>query len=558
MFLTWLFTRVFDGVECNDEELASVREIMKTKPVVLLPCHRSHLDYLVIPYVMFLYDMVTPHIAAGVNLAFWPIGSLLRNAGAFFIRRSFRGDPLYSLCLKKYVEYLLRNRYNLMVFIEGTRSRSGKMLPPAYGMLKMALETCQKKECDDIALIPVSLCYDEVPEQGAYTKELGGEQKIKESAKELFRSRKIINRKFGKVYVKFAPPFFARDLLAKGEESNQDFTLVLQKTAFSVSKAINDSTPVTAKSIVSSIFLGHVISSLPLEEILRISEGMEEYASWAGFPLSTRGDGAFRRSVEQTVRRLQKTGILGVSETLPRSYYCDNRRRVFLNFYKNNAIHCFVIPAITMLAFFDALKNSGGEGGEVFDQSFKNRALQIRNFLKFEFFFNPTPAFLAEIDENLVYFFGEGERKGKSIPDRVSLLKDKFPDWNDLSVYLRLLGDLIESILTTSRYLSEQPSLGLDRKALTQRILKYAEGKLATGGLYFPESQSTQNYSNALSLFENQKLIVLAKENDRPVVSAQVSAKEFSEWCARLVELVQLMQERPQNILYPQTRLLLA
>src|SRR5690606_36993833 len=101
-----------------------------------------------------------------INLAFWPVGRFLRMGGAFFIRRSFRGDPLYSLCLKKYVEYLLKNRYNIKFFIEGTRSRSGKMLAPAYGMLKMTLETYRQKACDDIAIIPVSICYDEVPEQG--------------------------------------------------------------------------------------------------------------------------------------------------------------------------------------------------------------------------------------------------------------------------------------------------------------------------------------------------------------------------------------------------------
>ena len=188
--LNWLFTRVFEGVEVDEKELFEVREVMKHKPVVFVPCHRSHLDYLLLPYILFSKEMITPHIAAGVNLSFWPIGGVLRRGGAFFIRRSFRGDPLYSLALKKYVEYLLANRYNIKFFIEGTRSRSGKMLAPAFGMLKMVMETYLRNACDDIAFIPVSICYDEVPEQGSYTKELAGGEKQKENAGALIRSRK--------------------------------------------------------------------------------------------------------------------------------------------------------------------------------------------------------------------------------------------------------------------------------------------------------------------------------------------------------------------------------
>ena len=126
VLMTWLFNRVFDGLVAREDELQKVREIMRTKPVVFIPCHRSHLDYLVLPYVMFIHDMVTPHVAAGANMNFWPVGPFLRLGGGFFICRSFRGDPLYALCLKKYVQYQIKNRYNVTFFIEGTRSRSGK------------------------------------------------------------------------------------------------------------------------------------------------------------------------------------------------------------------------------------------------------------------------------------------------------------------------------------------------------------------------------------------------------------------------------------------------
>ncbi|MEZ4750821.1 MAG: 1-acyl-sn-glycerol-3-phosphate acyltransferase [Bdellovibrionota bacterium] len=119
VFLRWMFTKVFDGVVYSPEQIEEVREIMRKRSVVFVPCHRSHFDYLVMPYVLFENDIVTPHIAAGVNLSFWPVGSVLRSAGAFFIRRSFRGDELYGLCLKKYIEYILKNRTPFKFFHRG-------------------------------------------------------------------------------------------------------------------------------------------------------------------------------------------------------------------------------------------------------------------------------------------------------------------------------------------------------------------------------------------------------------------------------------------------------
>ena len=247
MLFRSLFNRVFEGLVVNRDDITRLRETMKTKPVVFVSCHRSHLDYLVVPYVLFTEDMVTPHIAAGVNLSFWPVGYFLRKGGAFFIRRSFRGDELYSLLLKKYIEFLLKNRHNIKFFIEGTRSRSGKMLPPAYGILKMILESYRSRSLEDIALVPVSIVYDEVFEEGSYTKELQGAKKEKESATGLLKSRKIVKRNFGKVYVRFADPLSVKEIIQKADEKNVDPKLTLQKTTFQICKHINDVSPITPK-----------------------------------------------------------------------------------------------------------------------------------------------------------------------------------------------------------------------------------------------------------------------------------------------------------------------
>jgi glycerol-3-phosphate O-acyltransferase len=553
--LTWLFSRVFDGLVVRDDECQRVRELMKNKPVVFVPCHRSHLDYLVIPYVLFLHDMITPHIAAGVNLSFWPVGRLLRMGGAFFIRRSFRGDKLYSVVLRKYVEYILKNRFNIKFFIEGTRSRSGKMLAPAYGMLKMTLQTYENKVCDDIAFVPVSLCYDEVPEQGSYQRELIGGQKVKESASQLFKSRKIIRNRFGKVYVRMAPPLFARDIFqASGD---MDSKLLLQKTAFQICKTINDYTPITPKSLVSTILLTHRVGALPLDDLLRLSLMLTHYVKYVGMDLSVPGEEDFRRAIEQTVRRLQKSGIVSVTEAIPRSFACDYKKRILLNYYKNNAIHCFVGPAITAVALLSSLKGERPASAEAFETRYRQTALRLRGILKFEFFFSPTQSFAEELRRDVGFFLGE-TKAGAWTPDAaVDALQGRLEHWNDISIYLRLLGDLLESYLTVATFVVDSGERGWEKKALLQRLVKYAETKQLQGGIYFPESISVQNFSNALLLLENQKYLAQRKEGEKTFLDRQPAGGGLETLVQQLREYLDLVQENPETVAHPEKQVLL-
>lgn len=516
VILDWLFTRVFDGMDLDERELQSVRETMKTKPIVFVPCHRSHLDYLVIPYVLFKNEMITPHIAAGINLAFWPVGGLLRRGGAFFIRRSFRGDRLYALTVKKYVEYLLKNRFNIKFFIEGTRSRSGKMLAPAYGILKMVLETQNRKVCDDIALIPVSICYDEVPEQGSYSKELGGSAKVKESASQLLRSSKIAQRKFGKVYVRFADPVYTRDVVSGTNE--EEFTRSLQKTAFQVCKSINDATPVTPKSIVAAVLLCHRIPNVALEEIIRLSLMVAEYVEVSGFSLSIRRGQGLRRAVEQTVRALQKQGILNVYSSVPRTYFCENRKRIILNYYKNNGIHCFAAPSIALVSLLTAASVRNEKEIVVSADDFDFRARELRNLLKFEFFFSPTRFYLEELRKNLSFFFGDFPYKEQEWKLDMEHLRVRVAEWNDLSVYLRMIGELLESYRTTLLFIKKQEK-SMERKAFAQKVLKFGESRSLQGEITYPESLSLQNVSNAIKFFEYQSLLTLERKGEKVLVS---------------------------------------
>lgn len=504
VILYFLFNHVFDGIDFEEKEIQELRDLMKTKPVVFTSCHRSHLDYLVIPYLLFHEDIVTPHIVAGVNLSFWPVGMFLRMGGAFFIRRSFRGDQLYTLCVRKYIEYLLKNRYNIKVFIEGTRSRSGKMLPPAYGILKMVMETCTTNAVDDIALVPTSLCYDEVLEEGSYTKELMGAKKEKESAKGFLQSRKLIRRNIGKVYVHFGKPVLVKDVAKNAEEIGQDPTLMLQKTAIELSKRINDVTPVTPKSIVCSVLLSHTSGGISLEEILRASEKTIEYVWWAKAPVGVSMDSSFKRAVEGIVRRMHKTGAIGIQDGVPRVYFTPPKQRIRLNFYKNNAMHILILPAIALLAAERTVRQVDDVERDLdCYKSFIETALQIRNLLKFEFFFSPTHAFTKEITDTIGFFLGEGNFQKEGREYWNDAIGRHFVSQSDIRVYLYLVGDIFEAYLTAMSFFKGATGSVFEKKALLPKLVAYAEQQLADGQVALPESISTQTYSNALSFLEN-------------------------------------------------------
>lgn len=538
VFLNWLFSKVFDGIDIKESEWLQVREIMKNKPVAFVPCHRSHLDYLVIPYVLFRHDMVTPHIAAGINLSFWPVGHFLRRGGAFFIRRSFRGEELYQLLLAKYVQNLLKNRYNLKFFIEGTRSRSGKMLAPAYGMLKMVMEAHSNHVCEDVVLVPVSLCYDEVPEQGTYSRELGGGQKAKESALGLLKSRKLIQRRFGKVYVRLAPPISTKAVF---EGAEKDPRRRLQKTAFQICKSICDKTPITPKSLVSTVLLCHRNPLLSLEEILRVGLVLGHYVRHAGLELSVPSDAAMRLGIERTVRRLRKSGVLLQVEDVPRRYLCEGRKRQLLSFYKNNAVHCLVVPSIALLSFYRSWENGADRSHAEMFSDFQSQALRLRDLLKFEFFFNPRVEFLEELDHSARFLFSDLKAP---FAEWKRNLKERFVFPADLSVLSRLVGDLIESYAVFFEFVRTSTEGEWEKKAMLAKACRFAELRQQNGEIFFPESVSVMNYGNALSYLENRAIVKIDRDGEKTTVSRLGADVELDALIAQLSDYRRLMRER--------------
>ncbi len=372
-----IFNRLYDGIELDDEALRQVREQARTRPVILLPSHKSHLDYMLLSYVCWKAGMAIPLIAAGDNLSFWPAGPVLRRMGAFFIRRSFAGARLYTALVEGYIRRLLVQGNPIEFFLEGGRSRTGKLLPPKVGLLTMVVEAAESAGVD-VAYVPIAIGYERIVEQRGYETELAGGEKQEENAAQLVESLpQILTARYGRAYIQFGkiqsfafklvpqqqsvahandPAIDVADAKRVAQLEAHSRREQVQSLADRVMYEIGTAIPVTPASLVATALLQQIRGSVSRILLLKRVELLVEdlMAVRANFVGLMRRPELRVAAVDQVIALFVEHRLLQVhgSEKEAR-YEVLDKRRIAVDYYKNNILHFFVprsLAAIVLIA----------------------------------------------------------------------------------------------------------------------------------------------------------------------------------------------------------------
>ncbi len=386
----WILNTMFDGVAVNRDGLYKVKNVSLKGPLVLLPCHKSHIDYLILSYLLYNNNMPCPLIAAGQNLSFWPLGPLFRSGGAFFIRRSFKGAILYSRVFAEYIHKLLEEGFNVEQFIEGGRSRTGKLLMPKLGLLSILLNAYKNGACEDMIFVPIYIGYDRVLEESSYLHELEGGQKEPENLRQVIRARKFLKKRYGKIYIQFHDPISLKELLTRQEKSltemdTAEFNALCRNLGHRMLYAINRVTVVTPHALVASAILNCGAENFSSNSLISIVETYLRYSATQHARLSDTlvydSYHAIQRALDEFVQRkfIESLSTDKQGQSSETTYLIKENKRPFFEYYKNNCIAFFIPAAFTALAILekDAFQFSASD----LHASYKF----LQDFFKFEF-----------------------------------------------------------------------------------------------------------------------------------------------------------------------------
>ncbi|MBF9001926.1 MULTISPECIES: glycerol-3-phosphate 1-O-acyltransferase PlsB [Vibrio] len=352
--LGWLWNRIYQGLNINNA--ATVRKLAQDgHEIVYVPCHRSHMDYLLLSYVLFHEGLVPPHIAAGINLNFFPAGPLFRRGGAFFIRRSFKGNKLYSTIFREYLAELFTKGYSVEYFSEGGRSRTGRLLPAKTGMLAMTIQAMLRGLNRPVTLVPVYIGYEHVMEVGSYAKELKGSRKEKENAGLVLRTvRKL--RNFGQGYVNFGEPISLNQFLNKrvpdwtqdidpmGTSKPQWMTPTVNELANTMMTRINSAAAANAMTLCATALLASRQRALSRDNLVRQIDCYLDLLRNVPYSNTCTVPKEDAVSLVRHAESLDKFII--ESDKIGDIISLDRSQSILMTYYRNNVIHLLALPSL--------------------------------------------------------------------------------------------------------------------------------------------------------------------------------------------------------------------
>jgi glycerol-3-phosphate O-acyltransferase len=500
-------------VQADTAGLDRLRELNRRHALVFLPSHRSYADPLLLADVLAAHDFPRNHVVGGDNLRIWPLSLLAKRSGFVFIRRSIGDDEIYKLALREYLGYLLAKRFNLEWYMEGGRSRTGKLRPPRYGLLAYVAGAIARGRADDACLVPVAITYDQLREVSAMAAEQGGAAKKPEGLSWLASYARGQLTKIGTVHVCFAEPLSVRDALAGQDGDPGAQRLAVQKMAFEVAVRINRVTPVTATALVTLALLGVRDRALTLAQVRGVLEPLRSYLTQRRLPHSDdvlRSEAGVRRVLDALAQQNVVTVYTGGEEPV---YAIERGQHLVAAFYRNSAIHHFVHRAVAELVLLS-------QPGDRWDE-----AMRLRDQLKFEFFFPDKASYRAELAAELQRLHPSWETvaDGRAVLELAPVL-----------VADRVLRSFLDAqLVVAERLAAHPPGQPVAEPEFLGECGGVGQQMLLQGRLHGPESLSRELFSNALKLAANQDLI--GPGGEELAASRRAFAARLRDLVARLI-----------------------
>ncbi|MDB5987880.1 MAG: glycerol-3-phosphate acyltransferase [Nevskia sp.] len=487
-------------VAADRDELRHLKRLNAKNPLVFLPTHRSYADAFILTKVLRENGLPRNHILGGNNLGFFPLGTIIRRAGGVLVRRSFKDDEVYKLVVREYLGYLVAQGRNLEWYMEGGRSRTGKLRPPKYGLLRYLVDAIESGVAKDMLLVPVAITYDQLHEVGVMAAEEAGTAKTQEGLRWLAGYARGQQKWIGTAFVRFGEALSLREALQRADSESGGSKWTVEKIAFEVFQRINRVTPVTAPALVTLALLGVRDRALTLPEVRGLVDPLLEFAVQRGFPSGQLESLNDDTGLLGTLAALAKSGVVRCHESGAEPVYGINPgQHSVAAFYRNSAIHWFVNRALTELALVSV---DGSVDGDPLQLAWE-KAFALRDLLKFDFFFSDRQTFRDEIKTEARLLDAEFRDHVATPRARRQLLR-KAP----FLIAHRVLPAFLEAYFIVAERLAMRPAnQPVDQEALVNECYGVGRQYLLQHRLHSPEAISRELYRNALLLAANRGLL---------------------------------------------------
>jgi glycerol-3-phosphate O-acyltransferase len=490
--VTTIFRKVFDGIRYSLDDMQMVREAHKKGPVIIVPSHKSHMDYLIVSSTFYMNKIYPPYIASGSNLLFFPMNIIFRHCGAFFMRRSFKGQIIYTAVFKQYIKTIISEGNSIEFFIEGGRTRTGKLQMPKMGFLNYLLEAIDEGYNKDLTFLPATICYNRIIEESSYQEEIQGKEKVSESTSIMIKSMRLLKRKYGTVYLSFNKPFTLQEF------KNNSGSNLTSDLADYIMRSINDVNTITPVSLIAAAAIVQTGRAFSRENLAKRLGFFLDYLYSTNAYLSDdlKDQGQIESKIDYVIESFSEDGVIkkidqnfsGGAAGLEDIYLLNESHRSRIMFYKNAALHSLIPPilvSISLLAESEdriSPKKKAHETCQYLFGLFKHDFVYPEQLKSAESFFQQT----------VEYF------ESKSL---ISLKDDKIiiheNAWPEISSYARLLFDSLESYSIVFDALKRSKRRS-EKKELLGDIRKNGLRLYHLGDILFSESMTLPEYESAL------------------------------------------------------------